>query len=146
MAPRRFLFVLLFLYVNKMRFQKTPALMNLTAVLALGAIALLVVVFVVTSGVDLVQQGLYDDEYQETLTGADACVEEVVVRLSTDSAYAGEAFTIGSVDCTTSVADAGGNYRTVTVEAVQGALYVSRLTVTVNLNTNPISISNWEES
>jgi hypothetical protein len=125
---------------------KTPAMTALTTVIAVGSIALLIVVFVVVAGVDLVQQGLYDTEYSETFLGADACGEKALSNLNTNHSYTGElALIIGDISCDV-VVGGSGDTRTIQITATQGTLYVSRVEISVSdLNSPPITVSNWEE-
>lgn len=120
-----------------------PAFLSLSSVLAISAMALLIAVFLVVSGIDLLQQGLNDSEYSETLVGADACAEEALLRLNSDSGYSGELFTIGQVNCTVSVSGAGSS-RTLSLTVSQGSKYVSDLELTVDLSGTPIEVTNWE--
>ncbi|MBT4384406.1 hypothetical protein HOD30_01515 [Candidatus Peregrinibacteria bacterium] len=126
---------------------KKPALTALTMVIAVGSIALLIVVFVVVAGVDLLQQGLYDTEYSETFLGADACSEKALSNLNTNHSYAGElALIIGDISCDIVVVVVDSDTRTIQVTATQGLVYVSRLEISVsNLNSPPITVTNWEE-
>lgn len=121
-----------------------PALMTLTSVLAIATVGLLIALFVVLGGIDLIQQGLYDSEYSETFVGSDACAEEALLELNNDSGYSGGSFTIGSISCTATVSGSGST-RTLSVTASQGDLYVSDLELSIDLSTSPISITNWEQ-
>jgi hypothetical protein len=129
-----------------MKLRAHPALMVLTTMLLIGSLAVLIVVMVVVSGIDQLQQGLNDTKYNETFVAASACIEEAMFRLNADGSYAGGAFTIGDVECTATVTNLGGTDRLVNVEATTNILeYVSRLEVTVDLSTSPMTIVNWEE-
>ncbi len=110
-----------------------------------GFIALGIAIFVILASVDLLQQGLYDTEYQQTFLGADGCSEEVLLRLNSDDSYTGGAFTIGSTSCTATVTDAGGGIRTVRVVSTKGTVYISTLELTVDTNVSPIVVTNFEE-
>lgn len=125
-------------------FKAHPGLVSLTTTIVVGSAALLIVLFLVLTSIDLVQQGLTDTEYAETFVAADSCLEEAMLRLNSDEDYSGDDYTIGSVDCTVSVAGAGST-RTLTVEASQGTQYVSRIQADVDLSTSPIHITNWEQ-
>lgn len=126
-------------------FHSHPAIVTLTTMIVIGFVSISIVLLVILSSVDILQQGIYDTEYQKTFVGADACAEEVLLRLNSDHDYAGDAFTIGTIACTASVTDEGSGVRTIRIVATQGAIYIHTLELTVNVNSSPIAISNWEE-
>lgn len=128
-----------------MKLKSHPALMALTTMIVIGAMALLITVFVLFTGIDLLQQGLNDVGSNETFTGADACAEEALVALRADTEYAGGDITVGDVTCTVTIAS-DGDGRTVTIDASQGLAYAHDLELIVNIGTNPISVTSWEEA
>jgi hypothetical protein len=128
-----------------MKLKAQPAMLVLSSMIVIGGLALLIVLLVVLSSVDLLQQGTYDNEFNETFIGSDACAEEALLKLNSNSSYTGENFTIDSVQCTVSVSGTGST-RTLTVSATQGSVYVSDLELTIDVSTSPISISNWEQT
>jgi hypothetical protein len=124
------------------------ALMVLTSMIVVGSIALLITVFVIMGGIDLLEQGLVDTEYNQTFLAADACAEEALQSLNSNHAYSGGDFVIGTppdeVDCTITVVSAL-DIRTITVVATQDAKYVSDLELTVDVGVSPIEVTNWEQ-
>lgn len=129
-----------------MKFLKSnPGIITVTAMMVVGFIAVGIVVFVLISNIDILQQGLYDTEYQETFVGADACVEEALLRLNSNNAFTGDTYAIGSISCIATVTNPGGNVRVIRAEATQGSTYISTFEVTVDVGTAPISVTNFEE-
>jgi hypothetical protein len=127
---------------------KQPALIALTTMIVVGAVGLLIVTFVLISGVDILQQGHYEAEYAETLAGAEACADEALVLVSNGTLTAGGSagpLTIGSITCNATAVSGGGSILEVELTANQGTTFYSRIQVTVDTSTAPISITNWEE-
>lgn len=126
-----------------LKLKSHPALMVLTTMLAVGGMVLLVLLFVLISGIDLLQQGIHDTQKVETFAGADACAEIALNELNLDVNYSGSSYTIGAVSCTVNV-QGGGASKTLQIEAHQNNQYFYNIEIDVDTNADPLSIDNWE--
>lgn len=118
--------------------------MSLTAVIAIGAVAVLIVLFLMMTGIDLMQTSLHEVSYNKTFAGADGCVEEALMEIRDDRNYTGESLTLGDVSCTI-VASRSGNDVTITVDASNGTNYVSDIDVQLDVSGQTMTIVSWEE-
>jgi len=123
---------------------KRPAIVSLSTVIALGVVSLLIVLFSVLAGIDLIEQSHRSIETQETFAGGEGCVNEGLLELSGNVSYTGGNITIGSVDCVISVTGSGGS-RTISVTATQGTQYTQSIEVDLDVSVRPFIITNWEE-
>lgn len=123
---------------------KNPALMSLTAVIAIGSTALVIILLLMMTGIDLMQNSLHEVRYNETFAGADGCVEEALMQVRDDRNYTGGTITIGSVDCTMTV-NRSGNDVTLNIDAVNGIKYVSDIDVGVDVGGLTMVMNYWDE-
>ena len=128
-----------------MKLKSHPALIALTSVIVIGSLALLLVIFIIFAGLDLLELGLNDTKYSQTFAGSDGCVEEALLKVISSSSYSGESLTVGDVDCEISVSGSG-RIETVTVSANHESGYAADIETTIDYNTSPASLDDWDKT
>lgn len=123
---------------------KRPAIVSLSTVIALGVVALLIVLFAVLAGIGLIEQSHRSIQTQETFAGGEACVNEALLELSQDFTYEGGGSSIGPITCTIVISGVGDS-RTISVTATQGTQYTQLIQVDLDVSSRPFVITNWEE-
>ncbi len=78
-----------------------------------------------------------------SLAGADACVDEALLRLLRDDGYAGGTFRLGEAACELSVA-ASGNTRIIRASSAVAA-YVRKVKVELIVGDRGITVTAWQE-
>ncbi|MBU0981700.1 hypothetical protein KKC94_03315 [Patescibacteria group bacterium] len=128
-----------------MKLKSNPAMVAITTIIIISAISVLVVVFVVLIGVDLLELGLHDTRAEQTFAGSEGCLEEALFSTVTNSSYTGESLTVGSVDCVVVVSGSSTD-KTVSISAEHGSGFVADIEAHVNRTTAPPSIIDWDKT
>ncbi|MEK7146289.1 MAG: hypothetical protein AAB802_03840 [Patescibacteria group bacterium] len=128
-----------------MKLRSHPAVVALITVIVIGAIGLLVGLFMITSAIDIVQTGHQEGKSIETFAGADGCMEHALDTLNLNSSYVGESITVGNVSCDITVTGSGTT-RTVLASATLDSIYTTVIQVEVTISPKPMEITDWTET
>ena len=100
-------------------------------------------------GIGVLQTGYLNNLSAQAFSLADGCLEEGILRLTTDDTYTGSTITVGDDSCTITVTGAGGT-RTITAMSTVNNL-VNReiqgdVTITDMGGWNDVVLTNWLET
>ena len=118
----------------------------LLSVLVLGAVGLAITLSLLLTGLDASRTVSVSDRASESKALADACAEEALQQIRSNTAYAGSGnlfFNGGS--CSYMVTNTGGNTRQVTASGIMGDI-IRRLTINVSAINPLITYSSWQET
>lgn len=121
----------------------------LVTVLVISAIMLAVGLFISSAALNDLLSSYSFDQGERAIQIADACVDEAVFRLKSDSAYAGTSLNLNGGSCTVTI-NGGGASRTLNSTATLGN-FTKRITATVTFvtnsagNANTVDLTHWEE-
>lgn len=109
------------------------------ALIIVSAIIAIVMISAALESIVNVERAALSVDRVETSQSAEGCMEEALLRLNWDNAYAGGSVTIGSVSCTIEVTGSGST-RTVTVSStLNGGTY----SYTAQVNLSPFTVTQW---
>lgn len=129
-------------YINSQK----PAFVSLIGVLILGAVGLSISVYIILlslsssrSSFSLIQSG-------QARTLANACAESALEQIRETPTYTGTtSLTLNSGSCSYTVANTGGETRTVSVTATVSSV-VRRLAITITAISPVITTGTWQET
>lgn len=115
----------------------------LVAVIVVSAIALTVALSASLGSLSGLVTSSREQQSAASLAGAEACVDEALVRLVWDDAYAGGSFGMGEAACQIGVSGLGS---TRTIQATSTvATFVRKIEVGVSLGSSGLTITQWGE-
>jgi hypothetical protein len=118
----------------------------LLTVVIISAVASLVVLGVSLRAIDEIELGFGNQESNESLTLANLCAEQALMKLLSVLDYAGgETVTVGSETCTISSVSGTGNYNRVINAESTVSNRTRRVKVTVSQISPVMEIVSWEE-
>lgn len=120
-----------------------PGAMLLITVLIVGAVVLMISLGVTLRSIGELSMGLAENRSQETLAIADGCLQETLLRLARNGAYAGGAMTVGGGNCTMTVTTAGLQ-QTIAVTATLGR-WTRKLQAQVNVAGGRVVLLEWKQ-
>lgn len=126
-----------------MHFKKKQGLSTLIAILVIGSIALTMTLMTSLKSIDESNTTFHQQKTLQTFSGAEACLEEGLLKLHTDKNYRGENLTIEEVSCTIDVTG-NGTTRTLTVDAHHSTMYHETVSVDIDWSDG-WTVSNWHE-
>lgn len=117
-----------------MTFTKTAkGFSTLIVVIVISAVALMVALTATLRSLDEVKTGLVYELSKNTFAGAEACLEEALLKLRKNNNYIGESLLLSDITCTISIQSDQGN-RTLQVTAVKNNDYVRKLRAFVQVS------------
>ena len=94
----------------------------LVTMVVLGTVIILVAFSIVILGMSSRHNAVQLSESDRVFVKTDGCLEEALLQLSRDNAYAGGSYDVDGADCTVSVSGAD-NQRTIALNAFEGDFY-----------------------
>lgn len=115
----------------------------LVAILVVTAIALAVAISLSLGSAGGMTTSQGEWQSAASLAGADACVDEALLRLTWDSGYTGGTLAVGSATCQIGV-QGSGSTRTVQATSTVAA-FVRKIRVDLTLNGSRATLTGWQE-
>lgn len=117
----------------------------LIAVLIVGAVTLAVGTALLITGADSQCYTLVVQQSVQARNLSNACVEEALQQIHDNTAFTGtNNLSLGQGSCSYTVANTGGNTRTITTTATVGTVY-RKNQVYVTIGASSISVTSWQE-
>ena len=133
----------------RMHKQQPSGFVALVTVLVISAIMLTLGLFTSAAAINEMMAGFSWDQAERALQITDACVDEAVFRLKSDSSYTGGTLSVNGGTCTSSVTGSGST-RTVTSTGTLGD-FTKKISATATFVTNiagtanTVDLTHWEE-
>lgn len=116
---------------------------TLVTILVIAAVALSVALRASFGSVTQLLSGLGERQSAQSLASADGCVEDALLHLQRNSAYAGGTIGLGEAVCAVGVTGSG-TVRTVHVTSTV-ATFSRRLQVDLTILGGQVSVTGWQE-
>jgi len=101
------------------------------------------------AGIGELQTGFQNNLSAQSLSLADGCLEEAMLRLRREASYTGGTLTIGNDTCTNVVTGAGGT-RTIISTATINSTIIREIRAEVSIVATPtgntVTLTDWEET
>lgn len=125
--------------------KKTDGYVALLTVLVIGAVSVSLMTSVVLIGLGTSRSSAEAQRSLEAMSAADACTELALQLIWNASTYTGTSnLTIGNATCSVTVANTGGENRTVTSTGTSGQA-IRKVKVLITAVSSQITVSSWQE-
>ncbi len=115
----------------------------LTTTIILLAAALVLAVAIQYLGIGELVISSTQQQSEQAFEIADSCVQNALLRIKNNSAYAGETLTVGSGSCVITVTGSGSS-RTISSVATM-ARATQKIIAIINISGTTISITSWKQ-
>lgn len=120
-----------------------------TSILVISVVILSIAVSTSLLGIQEADTSLVVKKGLETLTIAESCAEEALIRLKDNQTYTGTGATplpVGNGSCTIEITGVGQNFIATTSATLQGPpMYRKKVQITIKKGGNSIAVSDWRE-
>lgn len=122
----------------------TDGAVLIITVVVLGVAALIMALNATLLGIGSLDLGYTSQQHSETVSLADACVEEALYRLRNNNSFSGATLSLGSGQCILSVTPSGLNrtiHVTATIDTITAVVVVESI---LGADTS-ITVTSWQE-
>ena len=114
-------------------------------ILIIGIVTVVAIITIITiktalSSISNLQTNDIALDATQSISGAQSCLEDTLIRLNWNNEYTGESYTIGNISCSVTITGAGNDRNILAT----GTLDNNSQTYSVDVTLAPFAIVNWD--